>query len=99
VVSAGSSHDLNGDEVTVLIRPEQLVVRFDPAPDMVSSRIAAVEYHGHETLLELDVASDSGDLTLTARIRPQPGLIPGAEVFVRVAGQVHTWPATAATSG
>ena len=87
----------SGERATVLIRPEQLVVQFDPAPEMVTASIEAVEYHGHEALLSLIVSSnadgDSEALPLRARARPQPGLIPGAEVFVSIAGPVHTWPA------
>ena len=59
-----------------------------------------LEYHGHEALLSLAVTADSAGMTLRARTRPRPGFIPGAEVFVRVAGAVHTWPlAPAAASG
>jgi iron(III) transport system ATP-binding protein len=83
----------SGEMATVLIRPEQLVVQFDPAPEMVTASIEAVEYHGHEALLSLVVNNDGGAMALRARAHPQPGLIPGAEVFVRVAGPVHTWPA------
>ena len=87
-----------GDTSTVLIRPEQLVVQFDPDPEMVAASIDAVEYHGHEALLSLVVNSDGGAMALRARARPRPGLIPGAEVFVCVAGPVHTWPAAAVSS-
>ncbi len=83
----------------VLIRPEQVLVQFDPAPDMVAATIDAVEYHGHEALLSLAVANGGAATTLLARARPQPGFIPGAELFVRVAGAVHTWPAAAVSSG
>jgi iron(III) transport system ATP-binding protein len=97
-----ASPSASGDTATVLIRPEQVAVQFDPAPEMVTASIDAIEYHGHEALLSLIVDSDGGAMALRARARPQPGLIPGAEVFVCVAGPVHTWPAgtvNSATSG
>jgi iron(III) transport system ATP-binding protein len=85
------------ESVMVLIRPEQLQVQATAAPDAVLATITAVEYHGHEALLSLTVtkesAADHSPLTLRARTRPQPGFVPGAEVFVCVAGAVHAWPA------
>ncbi len=99
MVTPASSAVAGAQSATVLIRPEQLMVQFDPDPELVVASIEAVEYHGHEALLSLAVANGSAGLTLRARTRPQPGLIPGAEVFVRVAGAVHTWPAGAARSG
>jgi iron(III) transport system ATP-binding protein len=82
---------------TVLIRPEQLQVQANPDPGAVAATITDVEYHGHEALLSLAVTSDpsaaSARLTLRARTRPRAGFVPGAEVYARVAGQVHTWPA------
>jgi iron(III) transport system ATP-binding protein len=93
---AAASND-SGERAMVLVRPEQVVVQFEPAAEMVAASIGAVEYHGHEALLSLIVNSngngDSEAVPLRARARPRPGLIPGAEVFVSVAGPVHTWPA------
>jgi iron(III) transport system ATP-binding protein len=98
--STAHADGAEGRAVTVLIRPEQVTVQFDAAPDLVAATIDAVEYHGHEALLSLAVTTDGPAMTLRARTRPRPGLIPGAEVFVRVAGAVHTWLlAPAATSG
>ena len=93
----GSVTELTGEAATVMIRPEQLQVQANPAPDAVAATITAVEYHGHEALLSLavtsDGAADSARLTLRARTAPQPGFVPGAEVYARVTGEVHTWPA------
>jgi iron(III) transport system ATP-binding protein len=87
--------DHSGSSATVMIRPEQLRVQPDPAPGAVAATIVAVEYHGHEALLSLAVTNDGSAMNLRARTRPQPGLAPGAAVFVSVAGEVHTWPAEA----
>jgi len=88
----------SGESATVMIRPEQLQVQADPASEGVAATIVAVEYHGHEALLSLAVTNDSSALTLRARTRPGPGLAPGAEVYVRVAGEVHAWPAERVSS-
>jgi iron(III) transport system ATP-binding protein len=93
LLTSASPAQLSGASATVLIRPEQLQVQADPAPEAVAATILAVEYHGHEALLSLAVTNDISALTLRARARPTPGLVPGAEVFVCVAGAVHTWPA------
>jgi iron(III) transport system ATP-binding protein len=93
VLSANDMWDGKGADAIVLIRPEQLMVQSDPAPEMVPAAIVAVEYHGHEALLSLVVTTDDAAMKLRARARPAPGFVPGAEVFVRVTGAVHTWPA------
>ncbi len=93
VLAAAPPLDAHGAAATVMIRPEQLQVQAEPAPAAVAATIVAVEYHGHEALLSLAVVHDSSALTLRARARPQSGFAPGAEVFVRVAGAVHSWPA------
>ncbi len=97
LLTSASPELAEGVAATVLIRPEQLQVQANPASDAFAVSITDVEYHGHEALLSLTVANDtsagSSALTLRARTRPQAGFVPGAEVYARVAGEVHTWPA------
>ncbi|HEX4429194.1 MAG TPA: ABC transporter ATP-binding protein [Frankiaceae bacterium] len=93
LLTAASDADHEGDSATVMIRPEQLQLQANRTADAVPATIMAVEYHGHEALLTLSVTNDSSALTLRARTPPAPGMAPGAEVFVRVAGEVHCWPA------
>jgi iron(III) transport system ATP-binding protein len=88
-----TSLDGSAESAMVMIRPEQLQLQLDPAPEAISATIVAVEYHGHEALLSLAVTSEAAELQLRARAMPQAGFVPGAAVFVRVAGAVHTWPA------
>jgi iron(III) transport system ATP-binding protein len=92
-LTADEPWDGDGASAVVLIRPEQLMVQPEPAPQTVVATIVAVEYHGHEALLSLVVTTDDSAMKLRARARPAPGFVPGAEVFVRVTGAVHTWPA------
>ncbi|HUP99819.1 MAG TPA: ABC transporter ATP-binding protein, partial [Aeromicrobium sp.] len=57
------ANDIGGDTVLVFIRPEQVIVRPDPAGDVV---VSAVAFHGHDAMVRL-VNEASGE-TLSARV-------------------------------
>ena len=77
--------------VTVLIRPEQLLLA--PArPGALTARVEACEYFGHDALLTVH-PEGNGSGELRARTDSPDPPEPGAEVSLDVAGSVAAWSA------
>lgn len=87
-----------GDAVTVLLRPEQLVLdQIDPgAPtpidaDRLTGTVSSVSYTGHDALLGLELQDG---VPCQARV-PASGLLPvGTRVSVTVRGRMLAYPRT-----
>jgi iron(III) transport system ATP-binding protein len=78
-------------EVTVLIRPEQIVLRpVRAAAAAPAGKVTETRYHGHDTLIVVDVA-DAGLLQVRELGAELPA--PGDEVAIEVNGPVIAWPA------
>jgi iron(III) transport system ATP-binding protein len=81
--------------VTVLVRPEQLVLG-PPPPDGGDSRAAGHvvrhDFHGHDILTLVRLAD--GTELLARRLNTGAIAEPGAPVTVRIEGAVHAWERT-----
>jgi iron(III) transport system ATP-binding protein len=75
---------------TVVIRPEQIVVRPHPAPDDVTARVVGTTFFGHDALVRLSVPSPAGGTVDVSarRLGPTSDVQVGDEVGVRVVGPV-----------
>ncbi|MFL1430898.1 MULTISPECIES: ABC transporter ATP-binding protein [unclassified Nocardiopsis] len=71
-------------EVTVMLRPEQLVRR----PDGVPMRVVRVRYHGHDALVELDAGLGE---PLLARLPSDAVPAPGDKVSFRPEGSAPSY--------
>jgi iron(III) transport system ATP-binding protein len=97
----GSAHEgLGGSSprpvpVTVLVRPEQLVV--EPCPqaaprDGLAGHVVACEYYGHDAVVRVRPATHSGAQEVIIRTSGGPQLPVGESVIVRARGPVIAWP-------
>ncbi len=78
----------DGDAVTVLIRPEQLVLGTARA-DTVNATVTAVSYSGHDALLQLRIDDGTHDGTRVASRVTASGVLPvGSIVGVVAVGRV-----------
>lgn len=84
-----------GGPVTVLVRPEQLVVATGAAPTSpgpgAPARMAGAEYHGHDTTLWLTPLVRGLPATMVARIAGTVPIDTETVVRVRVRGPVEAW--------
>jgi iron(III) transport system ATP-binding protein len=80
--------------VTVLIRPEQLLLA-PVRPGTVTARVEACQYFGHDALLVVhpEAPNGNGSGELRARTDSPDPPAPGAKVSLDVAGCVAAWPA------
>jgi iron(III) transport system ATP-binding protein len=85
--------------VTVLIRPEQLVVepRSDgtaaaPQPDGLAGHVVACEYYGHDAVVRVRPAAQPAAQDMIIRAAGGPQLPVGESVIVRARGLVIAWP-------
>jgi iron(III) transport system ATP-binding protein len=84
-------------EVTVLVRPEQLVLA--PAgPDavghdsgVVAGTVVAIEYHGHDTMVRVRVDPEVGADEIIVRSLGKPACATGERVEVTAHGPVTAW--------
>jgi iron(III) transport system ATP-binding protein len=79
-------------QVTVLVRPEQL--RVTPSAGGgpgVAARVVETGFHGHDALVRL-VTEDSAASPMVARVIGGMRLEAGAQVTLKVTGRVHCWP-------
>lgn len=76
--------------VAVLVRPEQ--VRLVDGPG-TAARVVAVDYFGHDALVQLDVTGDAG-IPISARLATPVTLREGDIVHIRVAERVLAYPAS-----
>jgi iron(III) transport system ATP-binding protein len=74
--------------VTVLVRPEQVRVAEGPG---TSARVVAVDYFGHDALVQLDLAADPG-IRISARFATPVALLEGDTVRIEVTDRVLAYP-------
>ena len=83
----------------LLLRPEQLVVHVEPTDGAVGAIVEAIQYHGHDTLIDLVVDDAERDLvvdnaehvTLVARGPGDLVLSIGQVVWITVRGAGRAW--------
>ncbi len=84
--------------VTVLVRPEQVVIERPETGDGVEARVSACEFYGHDAVLRV-VPAFRGELPdLLVRVAGHAARPVGAAVRVRAEGPVVAWP-TAVSAG
>jgi iron(III) transport system ATP-binding protein len=75
---------------TVLVRPEQLEVLADAAPDLIGAVVARQDFHGHDALLALEL--DAGGRVAARIFDPAAfALAAGQRVGIRVRGPVRAY--------
>jgi iron(III) transport system ATP-binding protein len=93
-LSAVMSGTVTSGPVTVLVRPEQLVLR--PAngahPGQVTGHVVRHDFHGHDMLTFVRLA-DGTELS-ARRLNTGPDIAAGDAVSVRIEGAVHAWKST-----
>jgi len=78
--------------VTVLIRPEQVVLDTAMTGPGVHGRVREVNYHGHDATLSVVLDADSGIKPIIARVLGNDRLREGSRVSISVLGPVSVWP-------
>lgn len=93
----GSSWKEAPEELTVLVRPEQLELRARsaaPAGGGVPARVADCAYFGHDAVLHVvPERPAAARVPLLVRVTGVSAPLPGAEVLMTVRGPVMAWPA------
>ncbi len=74
----------------VLLRPEQIRLCDEPAPDGVRAHVLDVTYYGHDASVSLGLAGE--DRTLLARVSGYEAPRPGIDVGLVVEGAVVAYP-------
>jgi iron(III) transport system ATP-binding protein len=91
VALAGSPSGADGRPVTVLVRPEQLVLHpaDGVAPGQITGQVVRHDFHGHDILTV--VRLDDGTELSARRLNTGASIPSGAAVTVRIEGAVHAW--------
>ena len=79
-----------GDQVTVLIRPEQ--IDLEPNDGGITARVTAYGYHGHDTVVHVRPEHDAEGRTIIVRVAGGHHLSIGSPVTLRARGPVFAWP-------
>jgi iron(III) transport system ATP-binding protein len=94
--TSADTRPLRPGDCQILLRPEQLQLTPSPAPGATRATVTGIRYHGHDTLVDLAVATDGPDgglrPRLTARVTGPTDLSPGRPAWVTVTGAVRAWP-------
>jgi iron(III) transport system ATP-binding protein len=88
----------DGRALTVLVRPEQVVVEpEDGVPAGARATVAAFEYHGHDTTIRLvpRLRPSGFPEVVLARLAGRHAVRESAGVRLEIAGAVEAWPAAA----
>jgi iron(III) transport system ATP-binding protein len=94
---AGPAPSGGAGEVTVLVRPEQVVLVAEPGPGDIGGRVASYEYFGHDAVVRVETDLPAGPREVVVRTtggRPWTG---GTRVGLAVRGPVLAWAAPEAS--
>ena len=81
--------------VLLAIRPEQVVVTAKDDAEVLTAQVLEVSFFGHDATVLVRVAGADDVVELTARVAATGVPAPGAEVGIRVVGDVMAFPADA----
>jgi iron(III) transport system ATP-binding protein len=86
-----SDATLSNGPVTVLIRPEQLLLTLASNDSGVAAQVVDASFHGHDTVLHVrcEVLVDS---VMTVRMLGREQFVAGDDVKILVRGAVNLWP-------
>ncbi|MBO0729854.1 MAG: ABC transporter ATP-binding protein [Acidimicrobiaceae bacterium] len=87
-----SDVDGSAGAVTVLVRPEQVVVDPSGTGAGIEGRVAACAFYGHDAMLRVVPSGDAGLPELLVRVAGHAACPVGATVRVRAEGSVVAWP-------
>ena len=80
--------------VNVLIRPEQ--INLSPANDdderATTASIVKADYHGHDSLIHVQLSPEHGGRLLVVRALGSTRLAPGTQVTLTIRDAVLAWP-------
>ncbi|HEV7942369.1 MAG TPA: ABC transporter ATP-binding protein [Solirubrobacteraceae bacterium] len=79
-------------QVSVLIRPEQIELRSPDAEGDSAGRVISSGYHGHDTVLHVQLASMNGEAPLVVRAPGNVHVPAGSAIMLGVRGPVLVWP-------
>jgi iron(III) transport system ATP-binding protein len=78
--------------VRLAVRPEQVAVTAKDDPDSLAAEVLEVSFFGHDATVLTRVSGTDGVVELTARVTASGVPLPGAQVGVRVVGEVLAFP-------
>jgi iron(III) transport system ATP-binding protein len=78
--------------VTVMVRPEQIVLARGDDGSSAAGQIIRCDYHGHDTVLSVQLTDEHGGATLLVRTLGNASLVPGQRVELSARGSVLVWP-------
>ncbi len=85
-----------GEQMTVLVRPEQVwVFPYEDGPG-VAGKVVHTGFHGHDSIIGIAIESDALPAPITSRVLGALALAPGAAVRINIRGPVNAWPRAAA---
>ncbi len=85
----------DGQEMTVLVRPEQVwVFPYEDGPG-VAGTVVHTGFHGHDSIIGITVDSVGLPDPITSRVLGALALSAGAAVRISVRGPVNAWPSSA----
>ena len=79
--------DVDNGPVEVMLRPEQIKIGTQRGASAVAARVLGVTFYGHDALVRLALAG-APCIDVTARIFSHAAPLTGAEVWLRVEGEV-----------
>jgi iron(III) transport system ATP-binding protein len=81
-----------GAPVNVLIRPEQIDLHDATSEQGLAGQVTRSRYHGHDTVLHVQVDQEHAERDLIVRAAPDTSLPPGTNVKLSARGPVLVWP-------
>ncbi|MGH3275488.1 MAG: ABC transporter ATP-binding protein [Streptosporangiaceae bacterium] len=102
-LTEAAGRELAAGPVTVLIRPEQLMIRTAAdgtdttgadggAAGFAAGQVLACQYYGHDAVIRVRLAGTAQAPEIIVRTSGGPQLPPGTAVLISAAGPVLAWP-------
>jgi iron(III) transport system ATP-binding protein len=85
----------HGDEVTVLVRPEQIDLGpggLEQGEDGITARVISFDYYGHDAVVHVRPEHHADGRAIIARVAGGTPVPAGSRVTLRTRGPVFAWP-------